>query len=187
MSKVGEIIRRARESVGLNQGQLAAKIRHLAGDTFSRAALSQIESGKTKNPKPQNLQAACDALGIDFRGALSGKLVWITQGSHKLATRIESGSSDYSIEMATDTAPAAPPIEDEPQSPRIGKTAILIDVLRHLDAYEHKYDIRFNRKQKAHAILDLYDYLATCTRNTRKAQEQIERILASAGDVDGQD
>ena len=75
MKSVGEILKEAREQLGLSQEKVAAQVRKLTRDSFSRAALAQIESGSTKNPTPQNLQAACDALGIDFRSALNGNLV----------------------------------------------------------------------------------------------------------------
>lgn len=75
MKPIGEILREVRELRDMSQEIVAAKVRKLTGENFSRAALSQIESGLTKNPKPHNLQAACDVLGIDFRGALNGKIV----------------------------------------------------------------------------------------------------------------
>ena len=80
MTTIGEVLKQAREELGISQEDVAAKVRKLTGLTFSRAALAQIESGSTKNPKPHNLQAACDALNIDFRSALKGNIVRITQG-----------------------------------------------------------------------------------------------------------
>lgn len=77
MKPIGEILKEARESLKMSQEGVAAKVRKLTGETFSRAALAQIESGSTKTPKPHNLQAACDVLGIDFRSALSGEIIRI--------------------------------------------------------------------------------------------------------------
>jgi phage repressor protein C with HTH and peptisase S24 domain/DNA-binding XRE family transcriptional regulator len=79
MKKIGEILKEARKKLDLSQEDVAEKVRTITRDKFSRAALSQIESGDTKNPKPQNLQAACDALGIDFRSALSGRLLFVQE------------------------------------------------------------------------------------------------------------
>lgn len=77
MQTIGDILKKARESLAMSQEDVAAKVRKITGDTFSRAALAQIESGATKNPKPRNLQAACDAMGIGFRSALNGELEWL--------------------------------------------------------------------------------------------------------------
>lgn len=77
MLTIGDVLKKARESLELSQEDIAAKVRKITGDSFSRAALAQIESGATKNPKPRNLQAACDAMGIDFRSALNGSLEWL--------------------------------------------------------------------------------------------------------------
>jgi SOS-response transcriptional repressor LexA len=78
MNPIGFLLKKQRLALDLSQEDVAAKVRKLTGETFSRAALAQIESGETKNPKPRNLQAACDVLGIDFRSALDGKLVEIS-------------------------------------------------------------------------------------------------------------
>ena len=74
MKTIGEILKEARESREMSQEEVAKAVRKLTGETFSRAALAQIESGATKNPKPYNLQAACDVLKIDFRNALKGEM-----------------------------------------------------------------------------------------------------------------
>lgn len=74
MKPIGEILKEARESREMSQEEVAKAVRKLTGETFSRAALAQIESGATKNPKPYNLQAACDVLKIDFRSALKGEM-----------------------------------------------------------------------------------------------------------------
>lgn len=73
MKTIGQVLKEARESREMSQEEVAKAVRKLTGETFSRAALAQIESGSTKNPKPYNLQAACDVLNIDFRSALKGE------------------------------------------------------------------------------------------------------------------
>jgi SOS-response transcriptional repressor LexA len=77
MNKIGEVIKTARESLKISQEDLAARISRRTGDGLTRSALSQIESGKTKNPKPANLQAACDILELEMRSAIAGRLVWL--------------------------------------------------------------------------------------------------------------
>jgi phage repressor protein C with HTH and peptisase S24 domain/DNA-binding XRE family transcriptional regulator len=79
MKKIGEILKEARKKLDMSQEDVAKRVREITRDKFSRAALSQIESGDTKKPTPHNLQAACDALGIDFRSALNGKLIFVRE------------------------------------------------------------------------------------------------------------
>ena len=85
MATVNDVLKTARESLGLSQESVALAIRRKTGQTFSRAALAQIESGATKNPKATNLQAACDTLKIDFRQALAGRLVWLDGNTASMA------------------------------------------------------------------------------------------------------
>lgn len=186
MSTIGEIIRQAREQLGLTQGELAARIKHLAGNTFSRAALSQVESGATKNPTPRNLQAACDALGIDLRNALNGKLVWITPGAPRKVTFIGHGGEFLGLDPVVEDGSldkSATALLEETLPRYFDRTEVLMEVLKLLDAYELKRDFRFNRRQKAQAILDVYEYLVNCTK---KSQAQIDQILAHAGTFDEQ-
>lgn len=63
---IGDRLRTARESKGLDQ-PIVAKA---AGITVS--ALSQIESGKTKQPKPETLFKLADALDVDPRYLVFG-------------------------------------------------------------------------------------------------------------------
>lgn len=78
MSKIGDVLKQARNSLGLSQGVVASEIRKRLRHPFSREALSQIESGTTKNPRPAHLMACCNALGIDLESAIKGKLQWLT-------------------------------------------------------------------------------------------------------------
>lgn len=73
MKTIGDVLKKARELRGYSQAYVAEQIRAITRESFSRAALAQIEAGSTKNPKPANMQAACDVLGIDFRSALKGE------------------------------------------------------------------------------------------------------------------
>jgi predicted transcriptional regulator len=59
MNPIGVLLKKQRLALDLSQEDVAVKVRKLTGESFSRAALAQIESGETKNPKPRNLQAAC--------------------------------------------------------------------------------------------------------------------------------
>ena len=61
----------------LTQHELATQIAAQVRDSYSRAALSQVENGDTKDMKPANLFAACKILGIDPQSAVSGKLKWV--------------------------------------------------------------------------------------------------------------
>jgi transcriptional regulator with XRE-family HTH domain len=63
---IGERIRIARAERNLAQGPLAKACR------MTVSALSQIESGATKNPKPANLFAIADALGLEARYLVFG-------------------------------------------------------------------------------------------------------------------
>lgn len=61
MSKTGERIKAARIAKGLTQAQAA----QLVG--ISKQAFGQIESGKTKSPRPETLFLIADALGVPER------------------------------------------------------------------------------------------------------------------------
>lgn len=77
MIKTGDIIKQARLQRKLTQYELASKIAYQVRDSYSRAALSQVENGDTKDMKPANLFAACKILGIDPQAAVAGKLKWV--------------------------------------------------------------------------------------------------------------
>jgi SOS-response transcriptional repressor LexA len=100
MNPIGVLLKKQRLTLDLSQEDVAVKVRKLTGESFSRAALAQIESGETKNPKPRNLQAACDVLGIDFRSALDGKLVEIS-----INAMLPGLSSDIAIESNVSHGP----------------------------------------------------------------------------------
>jgi len=97
MATIGEALKQAREELGISQEDVAAKVRKLTGLSFSRAALAQIESGSTKNPKPHNLQAACDALNIDFRSALNGKVTQANKG--QMAATLDGASGHFQSQV----------------------------------------------------------------------------------------
>lgn len=67
MSKIGERVKYARMAIGWTQPELAKA----AGIT--KQALSQIETGATKNPRPENLLNISDATGYELRWLISGK------------------------------------------------------------------------------------------------------------------
>ena len=77
MATVGEVLKSARTSLNLSQSDVAESVKKKLGSSFSREALALIEKGETKNPKGCNLQAVCDVLGVDFRAALKGMLLWL--------------------------------------------------------------------------------------------------------------
>ena len=66
MSTIGERVKEARVANGWNQPELA-KITNI-----SKQALSQIETGTTKNPKPENLLKIADATGYELRWLITG-------------------------------------------------------------------------------------------------------------------
>ena len=64
---IGERVKYARAAAGYNGPQLAEKI------GVSKQAISAIESGKTKQPKPEHLLAIADATGFELRWLISEK------------------------------------------------------------------------------------------------------------------
>ena len=62
----GQRIRTAREAKALEQKPLAKAAR------ITVSALSQIETGATKNPKPQHIFAIADALDVEARYLVFG-------------------------------------------------------------------------------------------------------------------
>lgn len=60
MSQLGREIAEAREQKGWNQGDLS----RISG--VSQPTISNIELGKTKRPKVENLEAIANALGLDI-------------------------------------------------------------------------------------------------------------------------
>jgi len=77
MARTGDVIKQARLMLKLTQHELATQIAVQVRDSYSRAALSQVENGDTKDMKPANLFAACKILGIDPQSAVAGKLKWV--------------------------------------------------------------------------------------------------------------
>lgn len=63
---IGQRIRTAREAKALEQKPLAKAAR------ITVSALSQIETGATKNPKPQHIFAIADALDVEARYLVFG-------------------------------------------------------------------------------------------------------------------
>lgn len=64
---IGERIQRRREQLKLTQLQLAKSAR------VTRSAISQIESGRTKGPKPEHLVAIAEALGLRVETLVKGQ------------------------------------------------------------------------------------------------------------------
>lgn len=69
---IGDRIRAERKAKGMSQELLAQEISRRTGQSFTRAALSLIESGKTNAPSPENLYAVADALALNDRWLLTG-------------------------------------------------------------------------------------------------------------------
>lgn len=67
METIGFRIKIAREANGWNQPELANR----AGIT--KQAVSQIESGATKNPRPETLLNIADITGFEYRWLITGK------------------------------------------------------------------------------------------------------------------
>lgn len=66
MNTIGQRIRAAREAVELDQVQLAKRV----GTT--KSAVSQWESGATKNVRPDNLLRVADVTGVSIRWLITG-------------------------------------------------------------------------------------------------------------------
>jgi len=66
MGTIGDRVKIARLAMNWNQPDLA-KETHI-----SKQAISQIETGTTKNPKPENLLKIADATGFELRWLISG-------------------------------------------------------------------------------------------------------------------
>ena len=64
---IGDRIRKARETRGLNQSELGRMV------NMSSQAINLIESGTTKSPTPGNLLAIADALGVTMRELITGR------------------------------------------------------------------------------------------------------------------
>lgn len=67
MGTIGERVKTARLAKGWNQPELA-KAAHI-----SKQAVSQIETGTTKNPKPENILKIADVTGYEIRWLISGE------------------------------------------------------------------------------------------------------------------
>lgn len=88
MTTIGQRIKTTRTSKKLTQSALA----NLVGVT--REAVSQWESGDSKTVKPDNLLAVADALEVDIRWLITGKISrYIEQG-----VREEARPPVFSIE-----------------------------------------------------------------------------------------
>jgi len=70
--EIGERIQKAREARGLTPTELARRMKSEKGLSITPQALYQIESGGTKNPKPQTLLAIAEVLGVDIVFMISG-------------------------------------------------------------------------------------------------------------------
>lgn len=154
---IGQVIRNARTSIGWSQEMLAEKISRITGQGFSRAALAQIESGITKAPKPHNLQAACDAMSIDFRSALAGKLIWIDSG----VTQKRKRSSDLT--------------EDKLQG--LDKDVLTASLI-HVQAYLSQHSLIITTSVLAKTVTRVYEKLAA---QKQVSDDEIARFLADAG------
>lgn len=66
MNTIGDRVKYARAASGMNQPELA----RLVG--ISKQALSQIESGVTKNPRPDTLLNIADSTGFEYRWLITG-------------------------------------------------------------------------------------------------------------------
>jgi transcriptional regulator with XRE-family HTH domain len=102
MARTGDVIKQARLMLKLTQHELATQIAAQVRDSYSRAALSQVENGDTKDMKPANLFAACKILGIDPQSAVSGKLKWVDAFSEQLPERIsfpQSANTSDSVDQ----------------------------------------------------------------------------------------
>lgn len=153
MTAIGTTIRKARQARAMSQDALATEIRRLTRDTFSRAALAQIESGSTKLPKAKNLQAACDALGIDFRSALAGRLAWTRD-----------------------------PMDDEPQvfvrRVVIDDEDLLAETMRRIRIYEAQHDVSYTTTQLVALVFGVYDALV---RERATSDEEMARLIQHIG------
>jgi transcriptional regulator with XRE-family HTH domain len=73
MEEIGDRIRAAREARGLSPTDLARKMKADKGVEITPQAIYQIESGGTKNPKPQNLLAIVEVLEADIVQIITGQ------------------------------------------------------------------------------------------------------------------
>jgi len=67
MGSIGDRVKIARLAMGWNQPELARETH------ISKQAISQIETGTTKNPTPENLLKIADATGFELRWLISGE------------------------------------------------------------------------------------------------------------------
>jgi transcriptional regulator with XRE-family HTH domain len=108
MARTGDVIKQARLMLKLTQHELATQIAAQVRDSYSRAALSQVENGETKDMKPANLFAACKILGIEPQSAVSGKLKWVDVfiGQHSERGHVpplpSAGPIDFSDQISMD-------------------------------------------------------------------------------------
>lgn len=66
MSDIGDRVREVRERLKMSQAELGRAV------GVTRNAINQIESGTTKNPRPQTIYAIADALGVPDRWLVFG-------------------------------------------------------------------------------------------------------------------
>lgn len=90
---IGERIQKAREERGLTPTELARRMKVEKDLSITPQALYQIESGGTKNPKPQTLLAIAEVLGVD--------MVYIITGEQR-AARVDTGDTSLSLEQVAE-------------------------------------------------------------------------------------
>src|SRR5215831_12979701 len=88
-AQLAALVRDHRRSAGLTQGQLAS----LSG--VSRAAIRDLEQGRTHRPRAGSLDRLAAALGLD--AAQAGELARLTRGSGPAATGGEAGPGEPGV------------------------------------------------------------------------------------------
>jgi SOS-response transcriptional repressor LexA len=68
MTTIGSRVKEAREAKGLTQAELAAIVK----PPMAQQSIGDIESGKTKNPRPDTIQKIAEALGVKKEWLLIG-------------------------------------------------------------------------------------------------------------------
>lgn len=78
---IGDRIQKAREERGLTPSELARRMKVEKNLAITPQALYQIESGITKNPKPQTLLAIAEVLDVDMVYIITGEQRALTEGT----------------------------------------------------------------------------------------------------------
>jgi len=102
-------LKEAREAAGLTQAELARKTGGLTG-----AAVSALESGVSKGPRPENLAAMAKVMGVD--------IYWLATGE---------GQSVHVSESDSDSAAAKPGAD-------VLMLAELIELFQSVDGYKDR-------------------------------------------------